>query len=455
MHRVGIARRFGSALLALTLSGCTSTAAREVPLAHWSPDDEQRFAEQIEGDRSPELVVLLAFSGGGTRAMAYSYGVLQELAATEVMTPKGPKPLHHEIDVVSSVSGGSFTAAYFGLHGDGIFEDFEQRVLRKNIQADLAFQLLKPRTWFKVDSDNYGRSDLAADFYAKNIFDEATFAQLNRPGAPLVVINATELGSGARFTFIREYFDLLCADLDAYPLARAVAASSAVPGLLSPIGLENYAGRCGYEPAPWLVEAAHAPHQTIKKANAQAIMSFLDPAKRPWLHLVDGGISDNLGLRSYWTWASMTGGLGSALPSLAQTGPHHVVIILVNAKTEPKEDWMYFGSVPSFTETLKRTTDIEITRYDLDTVEMVNDAFEAWVRENSRPGRELTFDFVEVGFSEVTDAKERAYLNEIGTNFDLSDEEVDRLIQAAREALREQPSFQSFLARARESAKPR
>lgn len=451
-NRRGIASyAVAAAGVLLAITGCASSAAREVPLAHWSGDDDRRIAEQIEGDRSSRLLVLLAFSGGGTRAAAFAYGALQEMAATEVMTEGGPKPLHHEVDVISSVSGGSFTSAYFGLHGDGLFDDFETRFLRKDVEGDLAFQLLEPRTWFEVDSQNYGRSDLAADYYAKHLFDEATFADLLRPSAPLLVINATDLGAGARFTFIREYFDLLCADLDAYPLARAVAASSAVPGLLSPIGLENFAGTCGYQPATWLVEAANGPDETIKKVNAQEVMSFLDRGQRPWLHLVDGGISDNLGLRAYWTWVSITGGLGTFMPSLHEPGPHHVMIILVNAITKPTADWLLFGKVPSLVDTLKRTTEIEIGRYDLDTVELVNDAFESWARENSRPGSPVTFDFVEVGFDEVRDDDERAYLNAIGTNFDLSDEQVDRLIAAAREALRSSPAFQRFLARARES----
>lgn len=451
MDRFGFAQRMSASLLLLSVAGCASSAAHEVSLEQWSPADERRFGEQIEGDRSPELIVLLAFSGGGTRAAAFAYGVLEEMAATEVFAKSGPTPLHHEIDAISSVSGGSFTSAYFGLHGDRIFDDFEARFLRKNIEGELAFQLLEPRTWFKVDSNNYGRSDLAADFYSRHIFDDATFAELDRPSAPLIVINSTDLGIGARFTFTREFFDAICADLDAYPLSRAVAASSAVPGLLSPIGLENFAGSCGFQPSQWLIDAANGPDETIKKVDARNMLSLLDAEKRPWLHLVDGGISDNLGLRTYWTWVAMANGLDTALPSLSQPGPHHVVIILVNAITKPEPSWLQFGSVPSLTETLKRTTAIQIGRYDLDTVELVNDAFDAWVKARSATESPFTFDFVEVGFAEVKDDSERAYLNGIGTNFDLSDEQVDRLIASAREVLRESPAFQKFLARARAS----
>ena len=68
MGRSGSVRRLGATLLLLSLSGCASTAAREARLEHWSKSGDARFDAQVEGERSPELVVLLAFSGGGTRA---------------------------------------------------------------------------------------------------------------------------------------------------------------------------------------------------------------------------------------------------------------------------------------------------------------------------------------------------------------------------------------------------
>ena len=163
----------------------------------------------MAGDRSTELLVLVAFSGGGTRAASFSYGVLKALAATEITTENGPRSLLHEIDVISSVSGGSFTSAYYGLRGDRIFEDFEDRFLRKNVEGALIGQVFNPINWVRLLSSSYGKSDLAAKYYDKILFDKATFADLNRPGAPLVVINSTDLATGVRFPFdqwaIRSY----------------------------------------------------------------------------------------------------------------------------------------------------------------------------------------------------------------------------------------------------------
>lgn len=122
----------------LAVLGCASNPSREVQLEQWKPGDAQRIAAQLEGSRSPEVLVLLAFSGEEGRAAAFSYGLLQELAATEVQAANGPRPRHREIDAISPVSGGSFAAAYFTLNGDATFEQFEPRFLRKNIEAALA-----------------------------------------------------------------------------------------------------------------------------------------------------------------------------------------------------------------------------------------------------------------------------------------------------------------------------
>jgi NTE family protein len=392
---------------------------------------------------------MLAFSGGGTRAAAFAYGVLKELAATEVVTEKGPRPLHHEVDVISSVSGGSFTAAYFGLKGDGIFEDFEERFLRKNIQGNLVWRSLAPRNWFKQMSRKVGRSDIAAEYYSKNLFDGATFADLQRPDAPVLVINATDLVSGVRFPFFRQYFDMICADMDKYPVSRAVAASSAVPGLLSPIGLENYAGSCGYQPSERLTQDAEDERVTFRGDEARALLGYLDAKKRPWLHLVDGGIADNLGLRAYYNRLSLTESLAAAFLGDEHKGARNILLILVDSRVTTAPAWALYAKIPSLMQVIGSVSGIELARYDIDTIQLVRDSFEKGAEESSKPGSPVTFDFVDVHFGAVKDEKQRAVLNKVGTNFHIEDEQADALIAAGRQVLRESPAFQVFLARNR------
>src|SRR5690606_4565138 len=76
--------------------------------------------------RSDDITLVLAFSGGGSRAAALSYGVLEGLRDTTITIDDKEVKLLDEVDMITSVSGGSFTAAYYGLHGNKIFEDFEK-----------------------------------------------------------------------------------------------------------------------------------------------------------------------------------------------------------------------------------------------------------------------------------------------------------------------------------------
>jgi NTE family protein len=438
--------RGGLVCLAVLVSACASRNVTEKPSSTWTPERSRRATERLAGDRSPEMLVLVAFSGGGTRAAAFAYGVLQELAATEVSTEKGSRKLLQEIDVISSVSGGSFTSAYYGLYGERIFEDFEERFLRKDVEGAIALQLGKPNNWFRLMGGGFGRSDLAAEYYSQHIFDDAPFSGLQRPNAPVVVINATDLATGMRFTFTQAYFDLICADLTAYPVSRAVASSSAVPGVLSPITLKNYGGSCGFEPPPWLGEALKEDTVTSRKMEARGLEDYLDREKRPWLHLVDGGIADNLGLRSFYDTVSLVGDPRAAFRELRHPDVRRILIISVNAHARHSREWALKKKSPSLLEVLGSVSGDQINRYSLDTIDIVRTAYERWTEQISTPERPVAFQFVEVSFAAVQDDAERRQLNKIGTNFSLKDEQVDLLISAGRTLLRGSSEFQAFLA---------
>jgi NTE family protein len=79
-----------------------------------------------------DTIVGLAFSGGGTRAAAFSHGVLSALDRETIRTGAGPRPLTEAVDFVAGVSGGSVTAAYFGLKGRDGLAVFRSRFLERN-----------------------------------------------------------------------------------------------------------------------------------------------------------------------------------------------------------------------------------------------------------------------------------------------------------------------------------
>ena len=189
------------AVLSLLTAGCATSFVNQ-PLKHWDPEAGYRGRNLIDPDKDDQLLLLLSFSGGGTRAAAFSYGVLEAFRDTKVTLRGRERRLLDEVDWISGVSGGSFTAAYYGLFHDRIFEDFETRFLKKNIQGAITRAILfNPVNWIKLSSAYYDRSDLAADYYNKHVFDGKTFADLLAMKEPLIVINATDMVHGSRVSF--------------------------------------------------------------------------------------------------------------------------------------------------------------------------------------------------------------------------------------------------------------
>ena len=331
---------------------------------------------------------MLTFSGGGTRAAAFSYGVLEGLRDTEVGPAGNRQRLLDKIDVISAVSGGSFTAAYYGLFGERIFQDFEPRFLKKDVQGDLGKAVFfNPYNWVRLFSPFFDRSDLAAEYYDREIFGGATFADLHRQGGPLIGINATDMIHGTRLAFGQDVFDFICSDLATFPVARACAASSAVPLLLTPITLKNYAGSCGFQ-MPASLEASlrnrDLPDRRFDLANN--IAPFLDAAKKPYLHLVDGGVADNLGLRAVLERVTAQGNVYDTLKIAGLEKVHKIIFIVVNAETEIDTRWDRMGSIPPFGAMVDSYSSIAISRYNVETIALLRESFSRWT-EDIRNGR--------------------------------------------------------------------
>jgi NTE family protein len=225
--------------LILLLGGC---ATRQVnpPIAKYDLGSLHQFRQQWHRGEQQDLVIL-AFSGGGTRAAAFSYGVLEALRSIQITAKTGGKArLLDEVDVITGVSGGSFTALAYGLYGEKLFDQYEARFLKRNVQGELTTRVLNPLNWGALSSTGWGRSELAAQLYDEILFNGATFAELYHAGGPMIAVSATELSTGSRIVFVPQNFDVMCADLHPIRLSLAAAASSAVPVVLSPITINNY-----------------------------------------------------------------------------------------------------------------------------------------------------------------------------------------------------------------------
>lgn len=185
---------------------------------------------------------------------------------------------------ISSVSGGSITAAVLGLAWDNLSfdparvgDDFVDQVVdpvrrlaRKTVDRRAILSgLLLPGSI----------SDHMTKAYRKYVFGRNTLQAL--PDTPRFVINATNMQSGALWRFMKPYMrdyrvgEVRRPDIE---LAQAVAASSAFPPVLSPTRIKIDAGK--YTPNTGL-DLQRPPFTT------RVVLS-------------DGGVYDNLGLETAW-----------------------------------------------------------------------------------------------------------------------------------------------------------
>lgn len=384
--------------------------------------------------RRDDITLVLAFSGGGSRAAALAYGVLQELRDTR-LAGSNERRLLDEVDAISAVSGGSFTAAYYGLHGEATFRDFEAAFLRRDLSADVLQRILNPLRWFTAE----GRSAAAATLYDSTIFKGASFGDLQRRNGPLIVINASDLEGGTRFAFLQDFFDLLCSDLGSYPLANAVAASSAVPVLFEPMVLENRAG-CAPPRLPQPPAEAPQLQQVV-----DGLRSYADKQQRRYIHLADGGLTDNLGLRAFQETIDLAGGLRAFLRKIDREPNGHVVVVSVDASGNAGEGLGLDRRSPSMLRAADISSDVQLHRYNAATLEQMHGSLQQWAREVSTPQRTVQSWLVTVALRDVADPAQRTRLGKVPTSFDLSPGQVEELVAAGRALLRDNPEYRRLL----------
>lgn len=450
-------------------AGCSTLPVENERLEKFAPDYGYRFKNIAPGENnSDELFVILTFSGGGTRAASFAYGVLEKLRDTKITWNGQERRLLDEVDLISSASGGSLPAAYYALFGDRIFEDFPDKVLYRDIQGNLIKNVLSMRNWPRLVSPFYGRSDLMGDNFSHTIFEDKTFGDLvARNRRPFIVINTTDMTTGSRIGFTQEMFDLFYSDLSAYPVGNAVAASAAFPGLLAPMTLRNYEENEDFVTPPWLAHEREAAANTEERPCflPQDFSAYLGP-NRPYVHVVDGGVADNLGLLPV-IYALDGRYTSDSVRRIVENGTiKKLIIITVNAAGKPAREWDLDRGLPGLFQTLftAGTTPMDnFTEAQMGYLRLymrreqerqsirrqVEEAAAANGIEISIPelqGPQPAYHFIEVTFSKIDDEAERTHLRQIRTSFGLPDEEVDRLRAAAGVILDKDPSFQELLA---------
>ena len=447
---------FALLVLLATLVGCEYVRPLpNEPLAQWDPVAGYRFRNLMPPDsaNTDGLLIVAAFSGGGTRASTLAFGVLRELAQQQITWEGKQKRLLDELDVIFALSGGTFTAGYYALRGDRIFHDFEARFLRKDWESELKARIFRsPSNWIRLWSPYFGRAHLMAEILDESLFEGATYGDLlKRNHRPWLAIHASDMATLSRFEFHQVQFDMICSDLSRLPIAWASASSAALPLVLSPISLKNYAGQCGYQTPPWLTEEKKKGGIGAQRANE--LLSYLDIKKRPNIHLLDGGLSDNMALRSLIEGASVMGGLENFLRLGNLKRVRKFVVLAVNAETSPDVLEYRSDHIPVVSRAMGAMVDLPINRYSFDTITLLRQGVEK-ARLQLRTTRRTADSpfapdadvyFINASLSEVDDPDERRALMKIPTTMYLMDPQIDRLLLAASRLIRNDPEFQRLM----------
>ena len=227
-----------------------------------------------------------------------------------------------------------------------------------------------------------GRSELAAQLYDEILFNGATFGDLDRGDGPFVVAMATDIASGGRVPFNQNVFNVLCSDLNAIHLSRAAAASSAVPVVLSPVTINNYGGTCGNVIPPWaktFIESANPPRPAARATRElRDIVPYRDSKQHPYIHLVDGGVSDNVAMRGVLDGLELLEALHDAGVPTPLDRVRRIVILVVNSLSSPPTTWDESESPPGTVDILLKATGVPIDHYSYEAVELLKDISARW-----------------------------------------------------------------------------
>ena len=360
-------------------------------------------------------LVILVLSGGGSRAAYWSASIM--LALEKVFENQNLDILK-EVDIISSVSGGSLPAAYYVISKDPEVPTGKvrsERIWRADIVKELMTRNYKGKwfgNWFwpnnilKYWFTAFDRSDIMAQTFADNLYDVAAigtafgkdlkFKDIN-PERPYIVLNST---NGTRdafaevFPFTEDRFDTINSDIGEYEISRAVMATAAFPAAF------NY--------------------MTLKDYNASGKKDFR------FVHIFDGGNADNLGLKS-------------AIEILETNKDQYnkFVLILIDAYTK---NTGVDGGLPDARKALSFAVDLNFLD-SLDTllannhdnlIDKTIEMLEGLGRQPVQNGKKREYLFYHVRFEDILDLETRQNLNRIKTDFKIMESHIHEIDTAVK-----------------------
>lgn len=402
-----------------------------------------------KADQDDTTLMMVAFSGGGSRAAAVGWKALETLQKTPYPPAAGGSGkgsnLAGEIDLVAGISGGSFAAAAWCLFG-GDLAPFQKRFVERNIQGELARSLFSGKGVVAFFSRRYERINFAAELYDEEVYDRKTFADL--PARPILRIHSTDLALGRRFTFTPDTFTRLGSDLSSYPIGYACAASSAFPILLTPLTLRNYGPPLDLsKDADYVMGKENARNDLNEDLRTKAWEYYNDKSNE-YVHLADGGLVDNQGLQSILDEFDTNGIINRRL-NHANPPLKRLIIVNVNAGVAGENKSGRSPSAPSVASVVQSTMissmDVLSARRWMDIRDKCIEVFKAKIDQGvATPSlSQLEEPYrIEVSFRNIRDPELRRQAMALPTSFKLTPEQLALIDKVVPELVREDPEFQ-------------
>jgi hypothetical protein len=216
-----------------------------------------------------------------------------------------------------------------------------------------------------------------------------------------------------------------------------------------------------------LAAADHAsrvnPRRTAR-AETRLSLAAEGPA-RPYLHLTDGGVADNIGLRGPLDAIASTNHPWGVLRLMNRERVDKLVVIVVNAATSPATARDTKPDVPGLIDTIGTAATVPLDNYSFDTVELLEKTMAAFNRDarlleacnrlSAKKGAQCALNLpaphavefypAQVAFEYLADGEERAWFKNLPTTFALPRATIDRLRAVGRRLLGEDPGFRRLL----------
>ena len=418
-------------------------------LSQIDPEKGYRLEKTMQQALEKENLVIVTFSGGGSRAVSLGYGVLEQFQQATVRPTERGDTLLQNIDVVYGVSGGSVLAAYLALEGQETIPKFKEFFLKKDFQKKVINEVFSLSNVPRLTSPQFGRSDLLQEQLNLALYNGKTFADLARKRkGPFAVINATDMTAGQKVSFTQDFFDWLCVDLNDIEIARAVAASSAVPLIFSPITLNNHAGFCHAESKKaFLMQTQPGNRLLLNNFNAmqKRLARYQDSVEQPYLHLVDGGLTDNLGLASLLDMSNLLS-VRKLYAELRKSALRHVVVVSVNAQNERTSHIDKSADVPGVRDVVDTVINVPIDKATESTVQYSQKFANQWNAYAKRQREaKIKVYFVNVSLKDLPEGQLKKDVLNIGTSFYLPESDVDKLREAAKILLMQSKEYHDAL----------